>query len=91
MVSLSPGAHTRTATPNLLSQKISHQPRKGQLADEQLGGPLVLADLAQGDRPRAVPPLAGGEGGGAALGEIGRGREGRVSERARPARAGACC
>ena len=34
-----------------------HQPRKRQLPDQQLGRALVLADLAQGDGARAVPPL----------------------------------
>jgi hypothetical protein len=30
----------------------THQARKGELADEEVGGLLVLADLAQGDRAR---------------------------------------
>ena len=34
---------------------LTHQPLEGQLADEQLRGLLVLADLAQGDRSRTVP------------------------------------
>lgn len=35
----------------------THQARKGQLADEQVGGLLVLADLADGVGARTEPPL----------------------------------
>jgi hypothetical protein len=34
---------------------LTDQPLEGQLADEQLGGLLVLADLAQGDGSGPVP------------------------------------
>ncbi len=34
---------------------LAHQALKGQLADQQLRGLLVLADLAQRNRARAVP------------------------------------
>ena len=34
---------------------LAHKPLEGQLADEELSGLLVLADLAQGDGARAVP------------------------------------
>ena len=36
---------------------LAHQTLEGQLADEQLRGLLVLADLAQSNRTRAVPAV----------------------------------
>ena len=46
---------------------LSHQALEGQLADEQLGGLLVLADLTQSHGSRAVPVgllhASGGRGG----------------------------
>ncbi len=36
---------------------LAHQALEGQLADEQLRGLLVLADLAQSNRTRAVPAV----------------------------------
>ena len=37
---------------------LTHQPLEGQLADEQLGGLLVLPDLPQGHSSRSVPARA---------------------------------
>ena len=34
---------------------LAHKPLEGQLADEELSGLLVLADLTQGDGARTVP------------------------------------
>jgi len=36
---------------------LTHQPLEGQLADEQLGGLLVLPDLTQGDGSGSVPAV----------------------------------
>jgi len=37
---------------------LTHQPLEGQLADEQLGGLLVLPDLPQGNRSGSVPAVS---------------------------------
>lgn len=37
---------------------LTHEARKGRLGDQQVGRTLVLADLAQGDRPWLIPPLS---------------------------------
>jgi len=76
---LSRRARARSHAPSPLppSPPSTHQARKGQLADEQLRRPLVLADLAQGDRAGAVAALEGAGGqGGAACGDGKRGEGG---------------
>ena len=57
---------------------LADQALEGQLADQQLGALLVLADLAQGDGARAVPVgLWGGGQAGARASEGGAGAGGR--------------
>lgn len=48
---------------------LAHQPLEGQLADEQLGGLLVLPDLSQGHGSGSVPEWAGSNGKQGSCGE----------------------
>ena len=71
---------------------FAHQALEGQLADQQVRRLLVLADLAQGDRARAVAVglldaasgrgrLAGGLGGQLLAGRLVRGKSGTEQKR----------
>jgi len=42
------------ARPKQVLRNLAHEALEGQLADQQLGGLLVLADLAERDRAGAV-------------------------------------